>query len=128
MAKVSTDSNGDLLWKWMQFLKASTKEEFEMLEETNPKIRKAVAVVREMSLDEQIREESEAREKAIRDHNSWLKNAQKRGFKKGIEQADQHYKIENFEKAKRVLSMGVSIEDVTNTFDLTVDEVLLLKK
>ena len=48
-------------------------------------IREAYEDLKKLSLDEQKRLEYEVRQKAIRDHNSQMKSAERRGEKRGIE-------------------------------------------
>ena len=72
---------------WMQFLKAETKEELDMLNETNvPEIKKAVGFVNEMSKDNEMREIARLREKAIRDEKSAMSYARREGKKEGREE------------------------------------------
>ncbi len=70
---------------WMQFLKAETKEELDMLNETNvPEIKKAVGFVNEMSKDNEMREIARLREKAIRDERSAMSYARREGEAEGM--------------------------------------------
>ena len=48
-------------------------------------IREAYEDLKKLSLDEQKRLEYEVRQKAIRDYNSQMKSAERRGEKRGIE-------------------------------------------
>ena len=48
-------------------------------------IKEAYEDLKKLSLDEQKRLEYEVRQKAIRDHNSQMKSAERRGEKRGIE-------------------------------------------
>ena len=41
LPKVPASNDGSGLWDWLQFLKSKSKEEFEMVAERNPEIRKA---------------------------------------------------------------------------------------
>ena len=56
------------LLKWLQFINAETKEEFEMAAEKSEYIKKAYEDLNRISADEEKRLEYEARERAIRDH------------------------------------------------------------
>ena len=59
------------LGSWLQFIKAEDEGALEMLAQKNPKIGKAVDLLKEISADERIRLLSEDREKARRMHPGW---------------------------------------------------------
>lgn len=72
---------------WLQLINAETEEELDMINETGvPEIQKAILILHEMSLDEEVREMARLREKWILDENSALGNAERRGEKKGREE------------------------------------------
>lgn len=69
---------------WMQFINADTKEEFDMLMNTqNPAIQSGVQTIYELSEDEKLREYIRQRDKTIRDYNSSMANAEARGRAEG---------------------------------------------
>ncbi len=69
---------------WMQFLNASSEEEFEMLKQTNvPIMNKAVNIIYDLSEDTRIREMARLREKALHDEASALANAKNEGISIG---------------------------------------------
>ena len=69
---------------WMQFLNASSEEEFEVLKQTNvPIMNKAVNIIYDLSEDTKIREMARLREKALHDEASALANAENKGIEKG---------------------------------------------
>ncbi len=70
---------------WMQFLNASSEEEFEVLKQTNvPIMNKAVNIIYDLSEDTKIREMARLREKALHDEASALANAKNEGRAEGI--------------------------------------------
>ena len=79
------------LLKWLQFINAETKEEFEMAAEKSEYIKKAYEDLNRISADEEKRLEYEARERAIRDHQyfstvykkHWIERRQKGRQKTG---------------------------------------------
>jgi predicted transposase/invertase (TIGR01784 family) len=75
LPKVPIMNDGTDGWEWVQFLRAKRKEEFEMVAEKNPEIRKAVDTLYELSADESVRAEYERRQKAWRDRMSQLEGA-----------------------------------------------------
>ena len=69
----------------MRFLGGKSRKEFEDMAEKDEYIREAYEDLKKLSLDEQKRLEYEVRQKAIRDYNSQMKSAERRGEKRGIE-------------------------------------------
>lgn len=82
--ELKEDSSDILLWA--KFINAEQKEEFDMLAEKNPYIGSAYQHLQVISQDKQKRLEYEAREKAVRDYNQGLLEAEERGVKLGIQQ------------------------------------------
>ncbi len=68
---------------WAKFISAERKEEFDMLAEKNPYIDSAYQKLQVISQDSQKRLEYEAREKAIRDYNEGMYEAEQRGIQIG---------------------------------------------
>jgi predicted transposase/invertase (TIGR01784 family) len=70
---------------WMQFIKADSEEEFEMLKNTNvAEIVNATNVILDMSEDTRMRELARWREKAAHDRASALSSAKREGINEGI--------------------------------------------
>lgn len=73
-------SHENLCELWLHFIKAESKEEFEMIKETDiPVMKKAVKVIYDMSEDTKIREAARMREKALHDEASALGVARREG-------------------------------------------------
>ncbi len=79
------EENSDDLLLWGKFISSERKGEFEMLATKNKYIDSAYKQLQVISQDKQKRLEYEAREKAIRDHNQMMYEAEERGTEKGIE-------------------------------------------
>lgn len=85
---------GEDLIQWMRFFSGKNRKELEDMSTTNEYLGEAYDTLVKLSADEQKRREYELREKALRDYNSLMKSAEKRGLtlgmekgmKKGIEQ------------------------------------------
>ena len=72
--------------EWHSLFNAKTEEELDMLNQTGvPEIQKAVVILHEMSLDEEVQEMARLREKWILDENSALGNAERRKERELIE-------------------------------------------
>ncbi|MCL2232903.1 MAG: Rpn family recombination-promoting nuclease/putative transposase, partial [Treponema sp.] len=83
LSKVPNANDGKRVWEWLQFLLARTEEEFEMIAEVNPEIRKATDALYTLSADPAVRAEYDMREKAWRDRVSQFHDAEEKGIEKG---------------------------------------------
>jgi predicted transposase/invertase (TIGR01784 family) len=101
-------------WKpLLRFLKAEKEEEFKMLAEKNPIIKKAYCKLQEMSEDEAARMLYEARLKAQRDEYSRIQGALRKGreegWKEGREEGLEKGREEGEAAVRRIiLEMGKS--------------------
>ena len=64
---------------WMKFFSGKSREEFESVAKANEYLNEAYHTLRTMSADEKKRMEYEARDKALRDYNSQISSAERRG-------------------------------------------------
>ena len=76
------DGSSDILL-WAKFINSERKEEFDMLATKNPYIGSAYEHLQVISQDREKRREYEAREKAIRDYNQGILEAEQRGEDRG---------------------------------------------
>lgn len=88
LPKELKEENSDILL-WAKFINAEQKEEFDMLAEKNPYIGSAYQHLQIISQDKEKRLEYEAREKAVRDYNQGLLEAEERGVKLGLERVNR---------------------------------------
>ena len=95
-------------------------------------IREAYEDLKKLSLDEQKRLEYEVRQKAIRDHNSQMKSAEKRGIeigeRRGIEIGEKRgIEIGTQSTLKRLVranaESGKSLEEIAEFLELDLSEV-----
>lgn len=141
--ELQEDSDDILLWA--KFINAEKKEELDMLATKNPYIQSAYEQLQLISQDKTKRLEYEAREKAIRDYNQLMYEAEERGrekairdynqlmyeaeergvqrgteqgMKEGIKQGIQH---EKFEIAIKLYSQGWKIEDISRIVDVSTE-------
>ena len=68
---------------WAKFINSEREEEFDMLAKQNPYIESAYKKLQVISQDKEKRMEYEAREKAIRDYNQCMYEAEQRGIEIG---------------------------------------------
>ena len=78
---------------WAKFINSEREEEFDMLAKQNPYIESAYKKLQVISQDKEKRLEYEAREKAIRDYNQCMYEAEQHGIEigeqRGIEIGEQ---------------------------------------
>ena len=95
-------------------------------------IRETYEDLKKLSLDEQKRLEYEVRQKAIRDHNSQMKSAERRGEKRGIEIGERRGEKRGIEigtqsTLKRLVranvESGKSLEEIAEFLELDLSEV-----
>ena len=102
------------------------------MEEKDEYIKEAYEDLKKLSLDEQKRLEYEVRQKAIRDHNSQMKSAERRGEKRGIEIGERRGEKRGIEigtqsTLKRLVranaESGKSLEEIAEFLELDLSEV-----
>ena len=116
--------------RWMEFFSGKTQEDFEAMAKQNEYMEEAVNALFELSADEKKRLEYEAREKAIRDYNSQMHSAERRGLEHGhaigLEQGRAIGIEEGIELALKILklkSQGRSAEEISKDCDLPLEQV-----
>ena len=111
--------SGDDLIKWMKFFGGKSRKEFAAMAKTDSYIEEAYKELEKLSADERAKLEYEARERAIRDYNSQMSSALRRGEQKG-EQAALKRVIEN------MIKKGKSREEIAELLDLELNEIAAL--
>ena len=100
-------------------------------------IREACGELKKLSLDEQKRIEYEQREKAIRDYNSQMHSAERRGIEIGEERGKKlgeklGEKLGKQNAIKEIvtkkLKKGFSVEEIAEFLELDPDEVKQIEK
>ena len=106
--KLPPDDDSTDLWYWMKFIKSDDEEVMDMLATRSPQMRKAVGVLKELSADEATRMRYENREKARRDEESRIADAEKKA---------------KVEIAKKLLNRNRPIEEIIEDTGLTLAEI-----
>ncbi len=106
---------------WAKFINAEQKEEFDMIAEKDPYIDSAYKRLQVISQDKQLRMEYEAREKAVRDHNQMLLEADRRGEERGRKKGREEGRKEG---RKEGLEEGMEIGE--NRASLRFNELIAL--
>ena len=80
-----------LIIKWMRFLAAESREDFEKMAGEDNYINEAYEVLQMLSADERKRLEYEARQKAIRDYDSQMSSSREEGIRIGEDRLNHLY-------------------------------------
>ena len=120
--------NSDNLLLWAKFISSEREEDFKMLATQNKHIESAYEQLKLISQDEQKRLEYEAREKAIRDYNQMMFEAEQRGRESGIEEGKKEGKKEGIEEGKmeitkNLILLGYSTDEIINITKLTAQAI-----
>lgn len=110
------DQNENGVIRWMRFLGGKNRKEFEDMAEKDEYIKEAYEDLKKLSLDEQKRLEYEVRQKAIRDYNSQMKSAERRGEKRGKQLALK-------ELVRKKIEAGKSPEEIAEFMELDLSEI-----
>ena len=117
---------------WAKFINAERKEELEMIATKNSYIASAYEQLQIISQDKEKRQEYEAREKAIRDYNQAMKEAEQRGEQRGREEGEERGKREKtLEMLESMKEDGVEkeyIKKLARKQGLTEEEIEELLK
>jgi predicted transposase/invertase (TIGR01784 family) len=116
----------DMFSVWMMFIKnpASIPQEFLSI----PEVDEAMQELTYLSQDEEFRAEYEARQRLINDERAALVIAEEQGMKKGEEKGKAEGLAEGEtrkakETATKMLSRGISIEDISDMTGLSLEDV-----
>ncbi len=120
--ELKTDSSDILLWA--KFINSERKEEFAMLAEKNPYIDSAYQQLQTISMDKEKRLEYETRERAIRDYNQLMLEAEERGEKRGEKHGEKRAIVQT---AKNLIVLGVSIETIATATGLPLETIRKLQ-
>ena len=102
---------------WMRFRGGRCEEDFRHMAEKDKYIEEAYDTLKKLSADEEKRLEYEARQKVIRDHNSFMKSAEKRGLQQGIQ-----YTL----KALELKRQNLSAEQIAEELQISLNDVKMI--
>lgn len=101
---------------WMRFFGGKSREEFEDMAKANEYIGIAYEELQKLSADELKRLDYEAREKAVRDYNTQMKSALRRGLAQGARNKLR-------EQTKKKLEKGMSVEEIADILEEDVGTI-----
>ena len=121
---------GEDVLAWMRFFSSKNKEEFQNMAKTNEYFDEAYNTLLNLSADEQKRLEYEAREKALKDYNTQISSAEKRGIKAGEEiglrRGKELGEQEGERRTRQIFKLymqGKSLEEIADLCNIGIDRV-----
>jgi predicted transposase/invertase (TIGR01784 family) len=132
LPKLPEQGDETKLCAWLEFIRATKEEEFDMLAEKDPDIGLAVVKLKNLSQDERLRELAISREKLEWDIASREEGAEKRGLEMGLRKGWEEGREEGQSEAQQViarnlLKLGMSIEDIAQATGLSHADLLQLQ-
>jgi predicted transposase/invertase (TIGR01784 family) len=123
-----TEDNGRAEWPWLRLFTCRKREEYEMLAERHPEVRKVVGELKRLSWSERRRLIAESREKWRLDQQAreedrfseGLQQGKTEGIKEGIWQGSQEARLETARKMKQA---GLPLEQITDFTGLSTEEI-----
>lgn len=103
---------------WMKFFSGKSREEFESVAKANEYLNEAYHTLRTMSADEKKRMEYEARDKALRDYNSQISSAERRGKQIGEEEGERRTR-----QVFKLYIQGETQENIAKICGMTLEKV-----
>ena len=123
------EQNESGIIRWMRFLGAKSRKEFEKMAKEDTYIDEAYEMLKHMSADEKKRLEYEAREKAIRDYNSQMLELKEVGRKEGIAiGAEQGEQRKAASIITNMLRKGKGPEEIADMTGENLEEIQAIQK
>jgi predicted transposase/invertase (TIGR01784 family) len=116
LPKLPRRNDAKEVWDWLAFLKSQKEEELMELVERNPRLRKPVGILMELSDDERARLIFEAQERFRMDTESRINWAKKQGAKEQEEKDRQ-------EIARKMKNDGLSLEQIRKYISLSPEDI-----
>ena len=123
----SEQKDEPLVVKWMRFLSAKRREDFEKMAEEDTYINEAYEVLQKLSADERKRLEYEARQKAILDYNSQMSSSREEGIQIGEARGEARGE-EKERKRLSSLYMYLQKDDRIGEFERAVSDESYMEK
>jgi predicted transposase/invertase (TIGR01784 family) len=128
-----------LLLEWLNFMKAETEEELNMLASqttASMELKKAIRTIKNLNADNKTRQLAEERVKYWRDYLSSVEEADIKGFTRGVEIGEARGEARGIEKQKgkekretalKMLSDGLKFDFIAKYTELPIEEIEALK-
>ena len=125
---------GEDVLAWMKFFSGKSRKEFQTMAKTNEYLDEAYNTLLHLSADEKKRLEYEAREKALKDYNTQISSAEKRGLKAGEEMGrkageeagmckGKELGVQEARQVFKLYMQGKSQEEIADLCNISIDKV-----
>lgn len=121
---------GEDIVNWMLFFNAKNRKEFEAMAKTDEYLGEAYEALQKLSADDRKRIEYEAREKALKDYNTQISCAEKRGEARGEKRGEERGKKQGqqlgIQLARKVFKLhmqGKSCSEIAAECNTTAEQV-----
>jgi predicted transposase/invertase (TIGR01784 family) len=130
LPKLPETTDGSALWNWGSFFVSESEEEFQMVAEQDTGVRKAVAVLMELSDDERNSMLADARDRWVTDHQNALKHRYRLGLGEGeqigLKKGEEKAYREKLEIARKMKEAGLPLEQISGFIDLPPKKIAAL--
>lgn len=115
--------------EWVKFFNAKTKDTLEMAQNSKVNaVKKAANIVLKVNADDETRIKAEQTENALRLYQTGMDASLQKGLQQGLKQGkEEGLKQGKIEVAKSLLSMNLSIEQISKATGLSVEEIEKLR-
>ncbi len=125
--KVPAESDSTPLWSWMRFFAARSEGEFAMTVKDNPALSRLYTKLQDLSADETVRQQAQAREDARRDEASRNAYRNRMAKEEGKAEGKAEGKREKArEMARAALQKNYPIQEISELTGLSIEEILAL--
>lgn len=117
---------GEDIVNWMRFFNSKNRKEFESMAKTDIYLGEAYKALQTLSADDKKRIEYEAREKALKDYNSQIKSAERRGEKRGEKRGQERGQEMGIQLARRIFHLhaeGKTCAEIAAECNISADDV-----
>ncbi len=115
------------LYQWAKLFSATTWEELKMIAQNNTTISDAVCTIQELTADERVRLQCEARERYERDWNSEMSAMHKKGLQEGIQQERERNRLEQQKNLDLIKAKNSELETKAAQIEALSSELERLK-
>ncbi len=117
-------------WLW---LIVGREDKLAMAREENQELEKAIQTIKQMSMNSEEWERFTSRQKAIINYNSGMSQAKEEGLQEGLKEGkkegrEQGERMARQQMAKKLLKLGLKIEDIQEATGFTKEEIEKLKE
>ncbi|MDR2371110.1 MAG: Rpn family recombination-promoting nuclease/putative transposase [Treponema sp.] len=123
LPKLPKEADGNPLWYWGSFLKCEKAEEFKVVAEKDPGVKKAVAALMELSEDERTQMLQDARDRWLTDHQNAMNYKYRLGKEEG---RNEGKKAAVLEIAQKMKDLGIPENQIAEAAGLSPAEIAKL--